>query len=86
MKKYFDNEEQIIHEISIDGTGPEIIRGPFHKSLYKRYLPYEFIEPVLNYRSHEFIALTNLYEMGPRPVCLHNKTMGCHFMHTFILT
>ena len=39
--------------------------GPFHKSLYERVLLYVFVEPVLNYRSKEFVALTNLYETGP---------------------
>ena len=38
--------------------------GPFHKSSYKRFLLYEFVEPVLNYRSNEFVALTNLCETG----------------------
>ena len=41
-------------------------RGPFHKSLYERFLLYEFVEPVLKYRSNVFIALTNLSETGPR--------------------
>ena len=41
-------------------------RGPFHKSSYKRFLLYEFVEPVLNYGSNEFVAVTNLYETGPR--------------------
>ena len=36
------------------------LRGPFHKSSYERFLLYEFVEPVLNYRSNEFVALTNL--------------------------
>ena len=39
--------------------------GPFHKSSYERVLLYEFVEPVLNYRSNEFVALTNLCETGP---------------------
>ena len=42
------------------------IRGPFHKSSYEQVLLYEFVEPVLNYRSNEFVALTNLCETGPR--------------------
>ena len=42
-------------------------RGPFHKSSYERFLLYEFVEPVFNYRSNEFVALTNLCETGPRP-------------------
>ena len=33
--------------------------GAFHKSLYERFLLYQFIEPVLNYRWSEFVALTN---------------------------
>ena len=41
------------------------IWGPFHKSSYEWYLLYEFVEPVLNYRSNEFVALTNLCETGP---------------------
>ena len=32
---------------------------------YERFLLYEFVEPVLNYRSNEFVALTNLSETGP---------------------
>ena len=39
--------------------------GPFHKSSYERCLVYEFVEPVLNYGSNEFVALTNLCETGP---------------------
>ena len=39
--------------------------GPFHKGSYERFLFYEFVEPVLNYRSNEFVALTNLCETGP---------------------
>ena len=39
--------------------------GPFHKSSYERFLLYEFVKPVLNYRSNEFVALTNLCETGP---------------------
>ena len=51
--------------------------GPFHKSLYERFLLYEFVELVLNYRPNEFVAFTNLCETGPcnKPVwyvCLHN--------------
>ena len=42
------------------------IWGPFHKSSYERFLLYEFVEPVLNYRSNEFVALTNLCETGSR--------------------
>ena len=45
----------------------EQTRGPFHKSLYERFLLYKFVELVLNYRSNEFVALTNLCEMGPSP-------------------
>ena len=41
-------------------------REPFHKSSYERFLLYEFVEPVLNYMSNEFVALTNLCETGPR--------------------
>ena len=33
-----------------------VTRGPFHKSSYERFLFYEFVEPVLNYRSYEFVA------------------------------
>ena len=33
----------------------------------EQVLLYEFVEPVLNYRSNEFVALTNLCETGPRP-------------------
>ena len=40
-------------------------RGPFHKNSYERFLLYEFVEPVFNYRSNEFVALTNLCETGP---------------------
>ena len=40
--------------------------GPFHKSSYERFLLYEFVELVLNYRSNEFVALTNLCETGSR--------------------
>ena len=40
------------------------IWGPFHKSSYERLLLYEFVEPVLNYRSNEFVALKNLCETG----------------------
>ena len=40
-------------------------RGPFHKSSYERFLLYELVEPVLSYRSNEFVALTNLCETGP---------------------
>ena len=43
-------------------SGP---RRPFHKSSYERFLLYEFVEPVLNYGSNEFVALTNLCETGP---------------------
>ena len=39
--------------------------GPFHKSSYERFLLYEFVKPVLNYRSNEFVALTNLCETRP---------------------
>ena len=39
--------------------------GPFLKSSYERFLLYEFVEPVLNDRSNEFVALTNLCETGP---------------------
>ena len=39
--------------------------GPFHKSSYERFLLYDFVEPVLKYRSNEFVALTNLWETGP---------------------
>ena len=39
--------------------------GPFLKSSYERFLLYEFVERVLNYRSNEFVALTNLCETGP---------------------
>ena len=39
--------------------------GPFHKGSYERFLLYEFVEPVLKYRSNEFVALTNLWETGP---------------------
>ena len=39
--------------------------GPFHKSSYEQVLLYKFVEPVLNYRSNEFLALTNLCETGP---------------------
>ena len=42
------------------------IRGPFLKSLYKRFMLHESVEPVLNYMSNEFVALTNLCETGPR--------------------
>ena len=41
------------------------IWGPFHKSSYERFLLYEFVKPVLNYRFNEFVALTNLCETGP---------------------
>ena len=40
-------------------------RGPFHKSLYERFLLYEFVEHVSKYESNEFVALTNLCEMEP---------------------
>ena len=43
-----------------------VFRGPFHKSSYERFLLYKFVEPVLNYRSNEFVALTNLCETVPR--------------------
>ena len=42
-----------------------VCRGPFLKSSYERFLLYEFVEPVLSYRSYEFVALTNLCETGP---------------------
>ena len=48
--------------------------GPFHKSYYEQFLLYEFVEPVLNYGSDEFVALANLCETGP---CT-NFTMFCH--------
>ena len=41
------------------------LRGPFHKSSYERFLLYEFVEPVLNYMSNEFVDLTNLCETRP---------------------
>ena len=44
--------------------------GPFHKSSYERFLLYEFVEPVLNYRPNEFVVLTNLCETGPWTVKL----------------
>ena len=40
-------------------------RGPFLKSSYERFFLYEFVERVLNYRSNEFVALTNLCDTGP---------------------
>ena len=40
-------------------------QGPFHKSSYERFSLYEFVEPVLNYRCNEFVALTNLCETVP---------------------
>ena len=39
--------------------------GPFHKSSYERFVLYKFVDPVLNYGSNEFVALTNLCETGP---------------------
>ena len=41
--------------------------GPFHKSSYERFLPNEFVEPVLNDGSNEFVALTRLLN------CLYRK-------------
>ena len=48
-------------------------RGPFHKSSYERFLLYEFVEPVLNYGSNEFVALKNLCETGPCSLNLTQK-------------
>ena len=62
-------------------------RGPFHKSSYERFLLYEFVEPVLNYRSNEFVALTNLCETGPRcinyVVSIHDLKSHLAFCHYF---
>ena len=41
------------------------IWGPFHKSSYEQFLLYEFVEPMLNYGSNEFVSLTKFYETGP---------------------
>ena len=49
-------------------------RSPFHKSSYEQFLLYKFAKPVLNYRSNEFIALTNLCEAGP--CLLLSRTSG----------
>ena len=43
-----------------------MFRGPFHKGSCEQVLIYEFVGPVLNYRSNKFVALTNLCETGPR--------------------
>ena len=40
-------------------------RTPFHKNLYRRFLLYEFVKPVLNCRFNEFVAFTNLCVTGP---------------------
>ena len=43
--------------------------GPVSQKFVRTILLYEFVKPVLNYRSNEFVALTNLCETGPRPPC-----------------
>ena len=61
------------------------IKGPFHKSSYERFLLYVFVEPVLKYGSNEFVARTNLCEVGPsapipisEPICpLHTEGVAC---------
>ena len=42
-----------------------LIWCPFHKCSYERSSLYKFVEPVLNYRCNEFVALTNLCETVP---------------------
>ena len=54
-------------------------RGPFHKSSYERLLLYEFVEPVLNFWSNEFVALTNLCETGP--IAHHTHTCRIYDVH-----
>ena len=39
--------------------------GPVSQKFARTILVYEFVEPVLNYGSNEFVALTNLCETGP---------------------
>ena len=38
---------------------------PVSQRFVRTILVYEFVEPVLNYGSNEFVALTNLCETGP---------------------
>ena len=45
-----------------------VLVSRFHKSSYERFLLYEFVEPVLNYGCSDFVALTNLFETGPRSI------------------
>ena len=39
--------------------------GPISKSSYEKFLVYKFVELMLKYGCNEFVALTNLSEMGP---------------------
>ena len=54
--------------------------GPFHKSSYERFLLYEFVEPVLNYGSNEFVALKNLCETGPCSFAIEVDMLGTQFI------
>ena len=58
--------KQLLFFNSYQEEDSAMITGPFHKGSYERFLFYEFLEPVVNYRSNEFVALTNLCETGLR--------------------
>ena len=56
--------KEFLKSVTYNSNSQVYIWGPFHKSSYERFLLYQFVEPVLNYRSNEFVALTNLCETG----------------------